>query len=78
MPMRSPRAIRSEKSRTTGGPPQDFVTPIASMTSFPLSSASVVVIVTIPAARLASRRSRRSAERLAMRRTLRLRRAVTP
>ena len=60
MPMRSPRSTRSEKSATTGRS-KLFEMPFASITSAPDRSASAAAMATVPVARRASRRCRRSA-----------------
>ena len=67
-----------EKSCTTGVGPYALVTLMASTTSRPEVSPSLTVSLTDPAARRRSLRSVRIVASSPMRRTLRLRRAVTP
>ena len=77
-PSRSPRMMRMEKSRTMGRGPKLLSIRSASITSAPDCSASAAPIVALPTARRYSRRLCRRSCSAAKRRTLRLRRAVTP
>ena len=77
-PMRSPRWMRIEKSRTTGSAPKLLEMLFASATSLPDSSASLTAIFTLPSAPRCSRKSLRSSCSNPTRRTLRLRRPDTP
>ena len=77
-PMRSPRWMRIEKSRTIGSSPKLLEIRSASATSLPDSSASLTAIFTraLRAAMLAEILAHRASS--PTRRMLRLRRAVTP